>query len=715
MFKKLTIFMLSFFLFGAIQAQDPPELTSWIMGTGATGQYYTSTGTIVDTGVEADVQEIWYTCDSVYIVATGVPSYLTGPFLDGNPGVPADQDWTFRIPRNPSPQTGTQTEVPLGAIGVLINGTLFENYGDAMSYNNAGVWNQSANTFEVDGFDCARGHPQGTAYHHHQNPVRFDIATNPESTICSQYPSAGLYTPDPTQHAPIIGYAFDGYPLYGSYGYANADGTGGIKRIESSYAVRNITARTHYADGTDVTDGPAINATYPLGAYKEDWEYVGTGDLDEHNGRWCVTPEYPCGTYAYFTTEDANQKAVYPYFIGPTYYGITDECNFTIGGDPGGGPGGGGPPVVPCDATPPPPPGAPCCGDGQCNGNEDADSCPDDCGGGGNTGGCGSDIAIPNNAVLFNNSCNITVDAGISPTFDGSMTVQLNGSSSATIYEWCTDDGNIVSGGTTLTPNINQEGTYVLTASNAACCESTDTIVVTATTTGTSLQVGVKIFLEGCYEPSTGMMSTYLLQEGVLPLAQPYGVAPWNHIENVSVANLASFPMNTVDWVVVELRFGTPSLSGSTPTTTLVEAHAGLLLNNGTIVDTNGDPLRFDNALFNTDYYVLVRHRNHLNVISATPINGSGTITYDFTISTTQALGNSQQKTASDGKAILYAGDFLPDAVIQVSDFDAWKSTPAILFTYSLLDGNMDAVVQTTDYDLWLINKAKIGIAEVGF
>jgi len=63
----------------------------------------------------------------------------------------------------------------------------------------------------------------------------------------------------------------------------------------------------------------------------------------------------------------------------------------------------------------------------------------------------------------------------------------------------------------------------------------------------------------------------------------------------------------------------------------------------------------------------------------------------------------------------MFAGEFNQDGIIQVSDYDAWKATPAQLNVYSALDGNLDGVVQVTDYDIWLPNKAKIGIAEIGF
>ena len=123
----------------------------------------------------------------------------------------------------------------------------------------------------------------------------------------------------------LLGFAFDGYPIYGAYGYANADGTGGIVRIRSGYQLRSITTRTTHADGTDVSDGPAVSQTYPLGYFREDYEFVQHAEpyyLDAHNGRFCVTPEYPGGTYAYFCTVDEHWNSAYPYVVGPTFYGV---------------------------------------------------------------------------------------------------------------------------------------------------------------------------------------------------------------------------------------------------------------------------------------------------------------------------------------------------------------------------------------------------------
>jgi hypothetical protein len=127
----------------------------------------------------------------------------------------------------------------------------------------------------------------------------------------------------PAQHSPLLGFAFDGFPVYGAYGFANANGSGGVRRIVSGYQLRSITTRTTLPNGTQLPPnqyGPAVSTQYPLGYYLEDFEYVtGLGDLDTYNGRVAVTPEYPAGTYCYWTTMDAAGNTAYPYVVGPSY------------------------------------------------------------------------------------------------------------------------------------------------------------------------------------------------------------------------------------------------------------------------------------------------------------------------------------------------------------------------------------------------------------
>jgi hypothetical protein len=97
--------------------------------------------------------------------------------------------------------------------------------------------------------------------------------------------------------------------------------------MKSGYSLRNITTRTTLPYNVSLTAanyGPAVSTTYPIGTYCEDYEWLASnnGDLDKYNGRFCVTPEYPLGTYAYFVTIDATETPQFPYYIGIQYYGV---------------------------------------------------------------------------------------------------------------------------------------------------------------------------------------------------------------------------------------------------------------------------------------------------------------------------------------------------------------------------------------------------------
>ena len=342
---KNSLFLSLFTMVFAMVSAQGPEVTSWLQNTTLTGSYYMSgNSTTIDNGILVNCQKVEYSTDYTYVTATGVPSYPTGPFLDGNPSQADNQSIIFQIPRNPQQNTGAPTSTTPGNIGVFINGVALFDFRDGVGWdsgNNAPCggpgnppcpggmgamtdWNRDAIPAEMGGFDCSKGHPAMGNYHHHQNPSAFKLDLNVVSNICNLYDADGLYSIDSNQHSPLIGFAYDGFPIYGAYGYKNEDGTGGITRIKSGYQLRSITVRTHWADGTDVDDGPAVDATYFLGYFREDYEFISHADedyLDEHNGRFCVTPEYPNGTYAYFATVDESWNSAYPYIIGPTFYG----------------------------------------------------------------------------------------------------------------------------------------------------------------------------------------------------------------------------------------------------------------------------------------------------------------------------------------------------------------------------------------------------------
>ena len=313
--KKLLIYsIITFINIPYSFSQGIPVITSWVLNVGgAYGEVDGHSDTI-----ESNVLKDQFDSNYVYISCNCIPGYDIGPWSH-NPNWAKNQNFCYRITRNPQKNTGTPIALGVGHIGVWTNGVSIYNAWDGMSYNNLGYWDRNAFYFEGSSFDTCLGHAdQHGEYHHHINPK------------C-------LYNDaDSTHHSPIIGWAFDGFPIYGAYGYANPNGSGGIKRMLSSYFLRKMVNRDTLPDSNSALpvadEGPAVNATYPLGDFLQDYIFnSGYGDLDVHNGRFCVTPEYPGGIYAYFVTIDSKFNPIYPYVIGPTYYGAVSSGNIGPG------------------------------------------------------------------------------------------------------------------------------------------------------------------------------------------------------------------------------------------------------------------------------------------------------------------------------------------------------------------------------------------------
>ena len=132
-----------------------------------------------------------------------------------------------------------------------------------------------------------------------------------------------------TDHSPIIGWAYDGNPIYGPYGYSNVDG-GVVTLMKSSYKLNSSRV------------GGPPTSVFPLGFFVEDYTYFESPEddyLDRNNGRFCITPDYPNGTYAYFITINsdtvessgvfANYRIpTFPYVLGDKYYSKPIDFNF---------------------------------------------------------------------------------------------------------------------------------------------------------------------------------------------------------------------------------------------------------------------------------------------------------------------------------------------------------------------------------------------------
>ncbi len=302
-----------------------PVITNWELNTtGKTASYWENTGmgtfTFNTTTDLADVLSVCYDEDTVWITSEGMTNDM-GQFQ--NPGSVNPQGYRFKFPRNPVAGSGTD-EVPTeNSMGVLLNGIPMYGLSDGTSYhaglgsnepNGDGNWVGDAYWSEGFTLDTAfAAHPQQAgAYHSHATPFRY-------------------YDDPDIKHSPLVGYANDGFPVYGPFGYSTAsDSSSGAIRMVSGYQLRNITTRDTLPDGSpSMPPGPAVTSggSFDIGTFVEDYEYLGTGTLDEHNGRLCVTPEYPGGTYAYFVTVDAAGTPQFPYYVGTTYYGTGIDDN----------------------------------------------------------------------------------------------------------------------------------------------------------------------------------------------------------------------------------------------------------------------------------------------------------------------------------------------------------------------------------------------------
>ena len=163
-------------------------------------------------------------------------------------------------------------------------------------------------------------------------------------------------------------------------------------------------------------------------------------------------------------------------------------------------------------------------------------------------------------------------------------------------------------------------------------------------------------------------------------------------------------PGNAVDWILVELRDAT-SAANATPATT-VAWQAGLLLNNGRIVTTDGTSnLPLDISVTN-NLYAVIHHRNHLSVMSANAILPAGGVyTYDFTSSNIQAHGTNSQKELSIGIWGMKSGDTDANGLVGNAEETAVWSNDAGSAGYYPADLNFDQQVNNIDKDdYWVPN-----------
>ncbi len=176
------------------------------------------------------------------------------------------------------------------------------------------------------------------------------------------------------------------------------------------------------------------------------------------------------------------------------------------------------------------------------------------------------------------------------------------------------------------------------------------------------LRLSMRAFLQGPYNTGTGMMSDGLRVNGWVPLTEPYTDLGYSPIggggESITPAVLAiTGPDAIIDWVFLELR-------DRTNNTVVLHGRSALLQADGDIVDTDGSspvsiPMPAD------EYFISVRHRNHLAVLSLSPIAlGGPPVAVDLTNGGTATYGVDAQRVLA-GVRMLWSGDVTGDGVIK--------------------------------------------------
>jgi hypothetical protein len=221
--------------------------------------------------------------------------------------------------------------------------------------------------------------------------------------------------------------------------------------------------------------------------------------------------------------------------------------------------------------------------------------------------------------------------------------------------------------------------------------------------------------LRGPWASASALMNNSLNTAAIIPLNQPYSVAPYNYPGTESVASIPN--TNVVDWVLVELRRPASRLPGDATSSTIIGRKAGFILRNGTIVNPDGtSAISFDITKQDSSFLV-VKHRNHLAVMSnKLPSNDIGAFSNDFTV-----LSNVYRSPSSPSDPVIalagtptrygmWAGDANAGGTVSATDVSSIKSGISGGFTgYRNQDVTMDSNVNGTDVSLTKLMTASAG------
>jgi hypothetical protein len=206
------------------------------------------------------------------------------------------------------------------------------------------------------------------------------------------------------------------------------------------------------------------------------------------------------------------------------------------------------------------------------------------------------------------------------------------------------------------------------------------------------IELDCNVFLQGPF--NSGVMTTTLNSQGLIPTIQPFNSTPWNYTGTESVDPI---PSDIVDWVLLELRSGTAA-------STVIGRRAAFLKNDGTVVDLDGSsPVKFD-LLANGNYYIVITHRNHLSIMSSTQqsFSSSSVTNYNFTTLQTQAYGTNAMVEFGIGAFGMFSGDPSKDGQVDADDRAAtWNERNLVGYKDEdvTMDGQVDADDRATTWN----------------
>jgi len=222
-------------------------------------------------------------------------------------------------------------------------------------------------------------------------------------------------------------------------------------------------------------------------------------------------------------------------------------------------------------------------------------------------------------------------------------------------------------------------------------------------------QLNAKIFLEGPYDASMDLMQTNLSNAGVIPLSQPYQGSPWYYSGNEQVATI---PSGVVDWILLEWR-DAPS-PGSANSSTYIWRKAAFMRNNGSVVDMDGNSLPWiGNPQLSGSLYIVVQHRNHLDVIgNFGAILQNEIYSYDFSDQLEKVYGGNagyKQIGTIPLRFGMIAGDGNADGQVLLNqDINVIWNLQSGMKGYRTADFDMNGQVQNQDKnDTWRPNIGK--------